>query len=84
VIAGEQFRVASGTDLGLGKGEALAYGLAPDGVDSVKVANPDGTSTSAPVVGNVWIAKVYAGKSSTVTVGDATVIVDAPPPVPNQ
>lgn len=78
-LDGHLYRVASGPDLGLDHGEALVYGIAPDGVDTVSITGPDGKTTKAPVVNSVWLATVPESGSTTVTVGSTELRVQGPP-----
>jgi hypothetical protein len=79
-LAGGEYRVAGGADLGLPGGHALAYGLAPDGVESATVTLPSGTTTEAPVVNSVWVAQIPEGETTTITVGETVLKVEAPDP----
>jgi hypothetical protein len=66
----------SGTD-------RMVYGIAPDGFDSVRFTSPSGEVTSAAIKDDGYIARVPAGTTKAVLVGDARTrpIVIANPPV---
>jgi hypothetical protein len=78
-LTGTFHRVTVSPDFGLPGGEALLYGLVPDGPDHVALVTAQG-DVAVPVRDNAWAVSIPFGSARTLVVGAHRVPIDAPAP----